>query len=139
MSYPQQRIDFSKDNIPVNILQIFTEAVTCHSNECFIAAGMMIRKTLEAICEDKRATGANLHQKLESLKKLITVPTELLEAMYELKLLGNDAAHIVAKDFEEIGNEEIEISIEFAKEILKSVYQYQSLLSKLRGLKKPTI
>ena len=56
--------------------------------------------------------------------------------MQELRLLGNDAAHIEADTFEKIGKDELEISIEFTKEILKAVYQYESLLEKLRSLKK---
>ena len=56
--------------------------------------------------------------------------------MHELRLLGNDAAHIEANTFEQIGKEELEISIDFTKEILKAVYQYESLLERLRSLKK---
>lgn len=55
--------------------------------------------------------------------------------MDDLRLLGNDAAHIEAKTFSEIGKEEIEISIDFTKEILKAVYQYENLLDKLKKLK----
>jgi hypothetical protein len=56
--------------------------------------------------------------------------------MQELRLLGNDAAHIESQTFNEIGKNEIEVSIEFTKEILKAVYQYENLLEKIRGLKK---
>ena len=55
--------------------------------------------------------------------------------MDDLRLLGNDAAHFEAQTYNEIGKEEIEVSIDFVKEILKAVYQYESLLSKLRNLK----
>jgi hypothetical protein len=58
--------------------------------------------------------------------------------MNELRLLGNDAAHIEAQTFSEIGKEEIEVSLEFAKEILKAVYQYENLLQKLKKLKDKT-
>jgi hypothetical protein len=54
----------------------------------------------------------------------------------DLRLLGNDAAHVEAKVFEEIGENEIQVSIEFTIEILKAVYQYEGLLNKLRGLRK---
>ena len=96
----------------------------------------MIRKTLEEICNNKSAIGKNLKDRLIDLGGKIIIPKELIEGMDELRLLGNDAAHIEAKTFEEIGKEEIEISIEFTKEILKAVYQYDDLLGKLRGLKK---
>jgi len=31
----------------------------------------------------------------------------------------------------------VEVGIEFAKEVLKAVYQYSALLTRLRALKKP--
>ena len=96
----------------------------------------MVRKTLEEICVDRGATGKNLYPKLQDLSKKIVIPKELIEAMNELRLLGNDAAHIEARTFEEIGKNEIEILIEFTKEILKAIYQYESLLDKLKSLKK---
>jgi hypothetical protein len=50
--------------------------------------------------------------------------------------LGNDAAHIESQTFNDVGKTEVEISIEFTKEILKAVYQYEGLLSRIRSLKK---
>ncbi len=136
ITYPKTKINVDRADIPEQIINIFDEAVECYSNHCFIASGMMIRKTLEAICDDKGASGGNLHQRLESLNKIIVVPKELSEGMLVLKLLGNDAAHIVAKEFDQIGREEIEISIEFTKEILKATYQLKGLLNKLNSLRK---
>ena len=57
--------------------------------------------------------------------------------MDELRLLGNDAAHIEAKSFAQISKPEIDVAIEFTIELLKALYQYASLLGKMRGLKKP--
>jgi hypothetical protein len=95
----------------------------------------MIRKTLEEICIERGATGANLFKKLQDLGGKILIPQELLTGMNELRLLGNDAAHIDAQTFSEIGKEEIEVSLEFSKEILKAVYQYENLLQRLKKLK----
>lgn len=135
LTSPTEIIPFDKENIPQKILNAFEEAIKCHSNSCFIASAIMIRKTLEEICIDKAATGANLFKKLQDLGGKILIPQELLEGMNELRLLGNDAAHIEAQTFSEIGKEEIEVSLEFAKEILKSVYQYDNLLQRLKNLK----
>ena len=134
--YPAQTIPIDKSNIPEKVLNTFEESIICHSNNCFVASAIMIRKTLEEICEDKSAKGKNLKDRLTDLGGKILIPKELIEGMDELRLLGNDAAHIEAKAFSQIGKEEIEISIEFTKEILKAVYQYDDLLSKLRSLKK---
>lgn len=135
MTSPSESIPFDKENIPNGVLQAFEEAISCHSNNCFIASAIMIRKTLEEICQDRSASGKNLSQRLVDLGNKILIPKELLEGMNDLRLLGNDAAHIEAKTFNEVGKEEIEISLEFTKEILKAVYQYDSLLQKMKALK----
>ena len=137
LTHPSDSIPFDKERIPENVLNTFQEAIVSHSNNCFVASAIMIRKTLEEICKDRAASGKNLYKRLENLGSKIVIPNELIEGMQELRLLGNDAAHIESNTFEEIGKNEVEISIEFTKEILKAVYQYESLLEKLRGLKKP--
>ncbi len=132
---PSETIPFDRENIPETVLNAFSEAIKCHSNSCFIASAIMIRKTLEEICHDRGANRKNLKDKIKDLGTKILIPKELLEGLDDLRLLGNDAAHIEATTFAEIGKEEIEISIDFTKEILKAVYQYENLLDKLRKLK----
>jgi hypothetical protein len=136
-TYPGDTIPFDKVGIPDKIIETIEEANVCYSNNCYIAAGIMIRKTLEVLCDVQEASGKNLSERLKKLGKTILIPQELIEGMDELRLLGNDAAHVEAKTYENIGKEEIEISMEFTKEILKAVYQYDDLLTKLRDLKKP--
>ena len=138
LTSPTETIPFDKENIPDKVLNAFEEAIKSHSNSCFIASAIMIRKTLEEICIERGATGATLYKKLQDLGGKILIPQELLTGMNELRLLGNDAAHIEAQTFSEIGKEEIEVSLEFAKEILKAVYQYDNLLQKLKNLKTKT-
>lgn len=136
ITYPSDTIPFDKENIPDKVLNAFHEAIISHSNSCFISSAIMLRKTLEEICLNRGATGKNLYSRLEDLGSKIIIPKELIEGMQELRLLGNDAAHIESNTFNEIGKNEVEVSIEFTKEILKAVYQYESLLGRLRSLKK---
>lgn len=136
-TYPPQLIDFDSSNLPPRILASFQEAIKAHSAGCFRASALMIRRVLEELCEDKQAQGNNLMQRLKALNSTVIIPQELLDAADELRLLGNDAAHIEAKTYDTIGSNECEIAIELTKELLKAVYQYSNLVSKLRALKKP--
>ena len=63
------------------------------------------------------------------------LPVALLDAMHDMRLLGNDAGHLELKDFDRIGLDESTASVDIAKEILKGVYQYESLASRLTALK----
>jgi len=96
----------------------------------------MVRKTLEEMCRDRQATGNNLKERIRALGTRVVLPRELLDGLDDLRLLGNDAAHIESQEFNQVGQEEVEIGIEFTKEVLKAVYQYVALLGRLRGLKR---
>ena len=136
-SYPPLRIDFDATEVPNAVVETFEEALTCHANGCFVAAAIMVRRTLEEICEEKGAKGRNLRDRVQALGGQILIPQELLDGMDELRLLGNDAAHIEARVFDNIGKRELDVAIRFTKEILKAVYQYSALLRELQSLKTP--
>jgi hypothetical protein len=129
---PPQLLDFDPEGLPPRCLKTLKEAVACHAAGACRAAAMMVRRLLEEICDANSAKGNNLHERLNSLKAIIILPGELFEAMFALKALGNDAAHVEAKEYNEIGREEAEISIELAKEILKAIYQLKSLVARLK-------
>lgn len=135
-TYPPERLDFQTDRIPPNVLTAFSEAITCHAHSCYVAAGIMVRKTLEVLCADQGAEGKNLHERLGKLKEKVLLSPPLLDGFFELKLLGNDAAHIESKTYEQVGRAEVEAAINVTKEILKGIYQYQGLLEQLQALRK---
>ena len=62
LTYPSETIPFNKEGIPERVLNAFEEAVICHSQNCFVASAIMLRKTLEEICLDRNATGKNLYK-----------------------------------------------------------------------------
>jgi hypothetical protein len=134
--FPNERLDFEPTGIPSKILATFEEALSCHSVSSFRAAAIMVRRTLEEICADRGAVGDNLKQRVAALGAKIVVPKELLEAADELRLLGNDAAHLEAQIYDDVGREEVEAAIELAKEMLKAVYQLSGLVNRLKALKK---
>ena len=135
-TYPKTRIEFDITNVPENLVATFQEALICTSEECYMAAAIMLRRTLEELCTDKKATGDNLKKRLESMAGKIILPKELLEAAHDLRLLGNDAAHIEAKTYDEIGKDEILIAIDLTKELIKASYQYQDLVDRLKSRQK---
>jgi uncharacterized protein DUF4145 len=133
-TYPPEVIDFDATDIPSTIKATLEEAIQCHAHSCFKASALMVRRLLEEVCQEREATGDNLKKRIHALKSKIVIPAELLTAADELRILGNNAAHIEARTYDEIGKEEVTVAIELAKEILKSVYQYKSLLDKLKNL-----
>ncbi len=137
ISYPPERLDFDSTNVPKSIIESLEEAITCHANQCFIAAAIMVRKTLENLCTEQKASGPNLKERIKALGSKVVLPPDLLNGLDDLRLLGNDAAHIESQAYNQVSQEGVEVAIEFAKEVLKAIYQYSALLAKLKKLKKP--
>ncbi len=96
----------------------------------------MVRRTLEDLCADQNAEGKDLKKRIAALASKVILPPGLLAGLDNLRLLGNDAAHIEAKEYAQVGKEEVELAIDVTKEVLKSVYQLDSLVSRLEKLKK---
>lgn len=134
--YPPEIIDFDATNLPPRILSTLEEAIKAHAAGCYRASALMVRRTLEELCEDKGAKGKDLKARIAALNSVAVLPVDLLGAADELRILGNDAAHIEAKTYDQIGADECEIAIELAKELLKAVYQYTNLVARLQALKK---
>ena len=134
-SFPPETIDFDSSKLPAQIVSVLTEAIQAYTANCYRASALMVRRLLEEVCDDRNITGKDLKDRISKLGSGALLPPELLTAADELRLLGNDAAHIVSKQYNNIGKAEVEVSIELAKEILKAVYQYSSLVAKLQALK----
>lgn len=135
-SYPPERIHFESGSIPEPIAKTFSEAIACHGEQLYVAAGIMIRRALEELCEDKHADGKTLQERIQSLRSIVVLPPDLFEGLDDLRLLGNDATHVESKTYKSVGREEVEIGIELTKEILKAVYQLGGLIERMRALKK---
>ncbi|MCB2168871.1 MAG: DUF4145 domain-containing protein [Deltaproteobacteria bacterium] len=136
ISFPPVIFEFEDKDIPDNIIKNFRQAITCHAHGCFQAAGIMIRRTLEELCHERGAKGDNLKERISNLQKAVILPPSLFAGIDRLRLLGNDCAHLGAKDYDQIGRDEIETSLELTTEILKAVYQYEGLIKKLDSFKK---
>jgi hypothetical protein len=134
--YPAETIDFDATGLPNRVLEALEEAIKCHANECYVASAIMVRKTLEALCDDRGAKGGNLVTRLEALRGKIVLPDAMFAALHDLRALGNDAAHVELKDFDQIDRREVEVALAVTKEILKATYQYESMMSELAALKK---
>jgi hypothetical protein len=137
-SFPPERIDFDASRLPESVQESLEEAIECHANDCFPAAAVMVRRTLESVCEDHGAKGGNLSERIEGLGKAIVLPKGMIDALHNLRLLGNDAVHVEARVYSEVGKQEVEVAIGVAKTILQATYQMDALLGELEGLKAPS-
>jgi hypothetical protein len=66
---------------------------------------------------------------------LVVLPQPFLEGLHDLRLLGNDAGHVEARVYEDVGDEEVSAGIEIAKELIRAVYQYDAIMGQLKRLR----
>lgn len=133
-SFPAERIDFDDSNVPEEIRETFEEAIDCHANGNYRSAAIMIRRTIEVLCDEKNAAGGNLSERIDDLGKQSSLPKAFIDAMHDIRYLGNDAAHIAAKTYNTVGETEVKVAMAVVKELLKSVYQFEGLLKDLKAL-----
>jgi hypothetical protein len=134
-TYPPEVLDVDTTNLPREVLESFEEALQCHSIGCYRAAAIMVRRTREDVCAERKATGQNLKERIKALSTKVVLPAELLDGLDELRLLGNDAAHVGAKEYNDVGHDEVELAIEVVKMLLLAMYQTVHLVDRLQALK----
>lgn len=134
-SYPPERIDFDASDLPEAVRSPLEEAIECHAACNYRAAAVMVRRALEAVCSDQEIDGKSLYKRVEGLGAKITLPRGMVDSLHNLRLLGNDAAHVEAKAYDEVGKREVEIAVDVTKVILQAAYQMESILGELEALK----
>lgn len=88
--YPKQK--YFGDEVPESIIKTYEEAKRIkHISPTSFA--VMIRRGLEFLCLDKRATGRTLNKQLENLSKTGVIPQTLFEMVDTIRFLGNQGAH----------------------------------------------
>ena len=129
-------LDLDKSRIPSRIIELLEEGIKCYLNGCYIASAIMIRRTLEEICVKEGATGESLKEKIKNLGEKVNLSQPLFDGLNDLRLMGNDAAHVISIVYDEIGEEQAEVAIEFTIELLRALYIPKGLLERLEKLKK---
>jgi Domain of unknown function (DUF4145) len=86
-SYPSELLDFDPSNVPDDVREALEEAIKCYSQNAYIAAAVMVHKTLEELCHDCGATGATLKDRIEALGTIIVLPKALLDGLDRLRAL----------------------------------------------------
>jgi len=134
--FPPLVTRFDTTGMPEDVIGSLNEATQCQALGCFRAAAIMIRRTLEELCAANEATGNNLADRLEVLSTKVLLPKTLIDGLTNLRLLGNDAAHLEAQTYNSVGSDEIAVAMEVTIAILRSVYQMGDLVAKLDALKR---
>jgi len=107
------------ESVPAPISSAAIEAEKCFAVGAYNACGVMTRRAVHSLCEDKGAEGRDLFAQLKDLKTKQLITPDLYEWADSLRVLGRDGAH---PEFPEVTADDAEDGVKLLREIVKYVY-----------------
>lgn len=80
-------------DLPKTVREIYTQSVQAIKDDSNILAGIGLRATIEAICNERSISGKTLDKRIDGLFKAGLISQTDAERLHAIRFLGNDAAH----------------------------------------------
>ncbi|WP_095127951.1 DUF4145 domain-containing protein [Pseudomonas sp. Irchel s3h14] len=92
--YPKASIaKLDGDKLPDIVGSIYSEVCTAFEAGSLTLAGIGLRATIEAICNDLKVTGRDLNSRINSLASKGFISKKDSVRLHSIRFMGNDAAH----------------------------------------------
>lgn len=82
-------------DVPEPVRLVYRQSVRAIRDESNILAGIGLRATIEAICNERAIIGRTLDKRIDALAKTGLISQKDSERLHAIRFLGNDAAHEV--------------------------------------------
>jgi hypothetical protein len=115
-------------NLPSLVEKSYAKAIKLKKLEP-TASVVFSRKSLEAICDDKKATGQNLKEKINNLAQKGEISTLLKDAAHTVRELGNEGAHELDA---EVSVDDAETLLALCDAIIGYVYEAPQLVQRIQ-------
>jgi len=104
--------------IPSPVRDIYTQAVHAIRDELNILAGIGLRATIEAICNEQDIAGRLLEGRIDDLAKRGLISQKDAERLHAIRFLGNDAAH----DIQTVEPKNLLVALRIIEHLLVNIY-----------------
>lgn len=104
--------------LPPKLRQVYEETRSALTEELAVLTGIGIRAIVETVCNENRASGRNLFQKITGLVNIGLISVKEAEILHDLRFMGNEAAHKV-KAHTQL---ELNLAFDVVEHLLKTVY-----------------
>lgn len=81
------------DRAPKLVEEIYRQSLEAIKAQSNVLAGIGLRATIEAICNERSVAGKSLEQRIDKLAKAGLVSANDADRLHAIRFLGNDAAH----------------------------------------------
>ncbi|MES5098182.1 DUF4145 domain-containing protein [Agrobacterium sp. BA1120] len=120
--YPKYNPDHIElDNIfhvPDVVREIYAESMLAVQAGALTLAGLGLRGTIEAVCNERGITGRNLEARITKMATQGLISTKDSERLHAIRFLGNDAAHEIKKPSES----QISVALKIINHLIQSIY-----------------
>lgn len=107
------------ESVPNSVRKNLLEAETCFAAGAPNAAGTMARRAVDEIVRLRKGTGANLYQRLESLRTGGLVSQELIDMAHQIRDAGRNGAHA---EWKELTHKQAQVALFLLKELVRELY-----------------
>lgn len=104
--------------LPANVRRVYDETLLALSNQAPVLAGIGLRALLETVCKEKKATGRDLLNKIDSLVGTGILTPVSAAILHKIRTLGNAAAHEVKPH----SDKQLALAMDVVEHLLKDVY-----------------
>ena len=104
--------------LPRIVERIYKESLLAIQERAYTLAGLGLRATIEAICNDKEVKGKNLQVRITAMSRSGMISKSDAERLHAIRFMGNDAAHELKRAKEQ----SVLIALKIIEHMLLSVY-----------------
>lgn len=104
--------------IPSLVRRIYKEVLLAFQEDALILAGLGLRGTVEAVCNDLDVSGRNLEVRISKLATAGYISRKDAERLHGIRFMGNDAAHEIKRP----KFEQLNVALRIVEHLLSSVY-----------------
>lgn len=105
-------------HLPDLVEEIYTEACSAYGQKSLILAGIGLRATIEAICNDQNITGKELSTRINNLVSRGLISKKDSLRLHAIRFLGNDAAHEITKP----SDKQLKAALTIVEHLITTVY-----------------
>jgi len=104
--------------LPSLVGQIYREVLLAFQEDALVLAGLGLRGTVEAVCNDLNIDGRNLEIRISKLASAGYISRKDAERLHGIRFMGNDAAHEIKKP----KPAQLTVALKIVEHLLSSVY-----------------
>lgn len=104
--------------IPIVVRSVYQESIIAIQENAYTLAGLGLRATIEAICNEQHIIGKNLQVRINKMNTQGLISKKDAQRLHSIRFLGNDAAHEIKK----AKKESVLIALKIVEHILLTLY-----------------